>query len=83
HMYMWEINMGPAGQGNNPLWISYNAGIGREEIAPTRQFLFFYGEPNATIMTFDPESDTVHITFIDARTEEVLFDRTFSYTDLP
>jgi alkaline phosphatase D len=83
HATMWEINMGPAGNRNNPLWISYDAGIMREAIAPTDQFSFFYGEPVATIMTLDPIADTVRLLYIDSRTEEVLFDRTFNYLDPP
>jgi len=67
----------------NPLWLSYRAGIMQDLIAPPDQFLFFYGEPVAALATFDPAADTVSITFIDAVTEDVLFDRTLSFTDVP
>ncbi len=81
--HTWEINLGPGGNNSNPLWISYNAGILRDAIAPPSQFSFFYGEPVVSLMTFDPLTDTVRVFFQDAATEEVLFDRTFSYADAP
>jgi alkaline phosphatase D len=83
HRFIWEINLGPGGNSGNPLWISYRSGIMQDLIAPPDQFHFFYGEPVAAVATFDPFSDTVSITFIDAVTEDVLFDRTISFTDVP
>ncbi len=68
--------MGPGGNLGNPMWFFYDA-LGRpEEVAPSNQFDFFYGLPSATIMTFDPSDDSVSLLFIEAESEEVLFDRT-------
>jgi phosphodiesterase/alkaline phosphatase D-like protein len=71
-----EVLMGPGGNLGNPMWFFYDA-LGRpEEVAPSNQFDFFYGLPSATIMTFDPSDGSVSLLFIEAESEEVLFDRT-------
>ena len=69
--------------GSAPIINAYNAGILQDTIAPPSQFSFFYGEPVVSLMTFDPLTDSVRVFFQDADTEEVLFDRTFSYLDEP
>ncbi len=71
-----EVLMGPAGNLGNPAWYVYDTLGMHDFIAPVDQFDFFYGLPTATIMTFDPTDDSVRIVFIDAETEEVLYDRT-------
>ena len=72
-----EVLMGPGGNRDNPAWYLYDIFGMHEVIAPADQFDFFYGLPSATIMTFDPADDSVRILFVDAETEEVLYDRTF------
>jgi len=71
-----EILMGPGGNKGNPMWFFYDALGAAEQVAPSDQFEFFYGLPNATLMRFDPALDSVTVTFIDAETEEVLFEET-------
>ncbi len=73
---IWEVLMGPGGN-TNPIWGAYLDEImPREDIAPPDQFEFFTGEFVATTMTFEPRTNSVHIKFIDAETEEVLYQDT-------
>lgn len=72
-----EVLMGPGGNSNGFMWFLYE-GLGLEEqVAPPDQFDFFYAFPTATLMTFDPGDDSVEIVFIDAESEEVLFEEKF------
>ena len=71
-----EVLMGPGGNLGNPMWFFYDVLGQPEAVAPSNQFDFFYGLPSATVMTFDPSDGSVNLLFIDAESEEVLFDRT-------
>ena len=72
---MWEIMMGPGGNKNNPFWALYAEGLyDPEAIAPIEQFRFFGGNYMTTLLTFDPQKDAGRITFIDAESEETLYD---------
>ncbi len=74
---MWEIMMGPGGNKDNPMWNLVKACVtDREDIAPEDQFLFFGGQYMATIVELNPVRDTVRVEFVDAETEEVLYDAT-------
>jgi len=72
-----EVLMGPGGNRNEAMWFLYNSLGFEEQIAPPEQFDFLYGMETATLMTFDPANGSVRVVFIDAQTEEVLFDREY------
>lgn len=73
---MWEITVGPGGSAVNPLGTLWEEGFAnRDVIFPCEQFVFAHGRQNAaTILSFDPDADTVRVTFEDPLTGEVLFD---------
>ncbi len=70
-----EVIMGPGGNSNPFMWFLYEELGWQDPVAPPEQFDFFYGFQTATIMTFDPADDSVWIVFIDAASEEILFDQ--------
>ena len=71
---IWEVLAGPGGNGPNPLWLLALGGpIIREQIFPAKQFPHFSGVFAATLMTFDPAKDAVHIRFID-QSHKILYD---------
>jgi hypothetical protein len=49
-----------------------------EQIAPAAQFPYFSGEISATLLTFDPSSNSVRIRFLDANDQSVRFDQTLT-----
>jgi len=72
-----EVLMGPGGNRNEGMWFLYNSLGLEEQVAPPEQFDFLYGMEAATLMTFDPANHSVRVVFIDAQTEDVLFDREY------
>ncbi len=80
--HMWEIMVGPGGNGPSPTWLMWISGlIDHDNIAPEDQFRFYGGEFMATMLTFDPAKDAVHVVFVDAETEEVVFDEWLKESD--
>ncbi len=80
---MWEIMMGPGGNDGNPIWPLVNGEFDiydPEDVVPSSQFDFFYGNKATTIVTFDPIRDNVHVLFFDAETGEELYNKTISWT---
>lgn len=76
---MWEILCGPGGNGGNPLGVAYEVDpYNRDEMAPPDQFKFFTGRYNSTLLTFDAASDSVHVKYIDGKTNEVMYEATLS-----
>lgn len=77
---LWEILVGPGG--NHPPEVLANvlgSMEGNEEaIAPPDQFKYIAGKAAATLITFDPIEDTVHVKFVDPETEKVDFETTLS-----
>jgi alkaline phosphatase D len=77
----WEIAVGPGANDGNPLpWIAEQVG-NIDEVFPRDQFLHYNAEKAATFLTFDPLNDEVHILFVDAETEEVLYKHTLRHSD--
>lgn len=73
---MWEITVGPGASGVNPIAAGVELGLIDQEVAfPCNQFVFGHGRTQvATFLELDPGADTVHVKFVDALTDEVLFD---------
>lgn len=75
---LWEIMAGPGASSPNPL-------LGAVELAPelapdyvpAEQFDYYSTKHAATIITFDPVAETVHVIFLDSKTEEVLYEHTY------
>ena len=80
---IWEVAVGPGGNGPNPLAILADTGmLGRELVFPSSQFL--YGSSLMEVMTtltFDPVENNVRVRFVDALTFEVRFDQVISEDD--
>ncbi len=80
---MWEIAVGPGGNGPNPLPELVNAGLlEAEQVFPVNQFR--YGNGMMEVMTtleFNPIANNVRVRFVDALTFEVLFDEVLSEED--
>lgn len=51
-----------------------------DEMFPPAQFEYYSSFHAATLLTFDPEADTVHVLFLDKETGEVLYEGTHSET---
>ncbi|RLB56046.1 MAG: hypothetical protein DRJ42_04375 [Deltaproteobacteria bacterium] len=73
---MWEITVGPGASGDNPLGALLEQGILMpQDVFPCEQFVFGSGRTQvATTLELDPLADTLRVRFIDALTEEVLYD---------
>jgi alkaline phosphatase D len=73
---MWEITVGPGGSAQNPLGALLDAGtISMEDVFPCDQFVFGTGNTHvATTLDLDPLANTIRVRFVDAMTDEVLFD---------
>lgn len=76
----WEIMVGPgAPEFGNPI-----PGLAQiqpefaEDYLPSDQFLYADAGDKATLLTFDPEANTVHIRFLEAETGEVAFETTLT-----
>jgi alkaline phosphatase D len=76
HSKIWEITVGPGASGANPLGALLERGlIDREQVFPCQQFVYGNGlRQVATTLTLDPLADTIGVRYVDALTEEVLFD---------
>ncbi|MCG3173365.1 MAG: hypothetical protein GMKNLPBB_01562 [Myxococcota bacterium] len=76
---MWEILVGPGANGPNPLQALVEADPKqRRQIYPDNQFKYGGGAFAATLMRFDPESNSVRVRFLDAKTGASLFDETLT-----
>lgn len=74
----YEILVGP-GANLNPIAVVVEHDPDSKEIfTPVDQFRFFSGRFAATLLTFDPLSDSVHVKFVDAESREVLYEQTLS-----
>ncbi len=76
----WEVMVGPGGpQFGNPI-----PGLAQlqpelaEDYLPSDQFLYADAGRKATFMTFDPETDSVHVRFLEADTGELAFEVTLT-----
>lgn len=80
---IWEVAVGPGGNGPNPLPVLVEAGILENDLVfPEDQFPYGNGMMEVmTTLTFDPIDDSVHIRFVDAITFQVLFDRVLNEND--
>jgi alkaline phosphatase D len=79
--HTWEVAVGPGANDGNPLpWIAEQVG-NIDEVFPRDQFIHYNAEKAATFLTFDPIEDEVHILFVDAETEDVLFKKTLKASD--
>jgi alkaline phosphatase D len=76
---LWEVAVGPGGNGNNPLGLLAEPGAdakNREYAFPKAQFAYATGSYGATTLTFRPRQRAVQVQFFDPRTSEVRFDGT-------
>jgi alkaline phosphatase D len=76
---IWEVAVGPGGSaGGNPIpALARDGFIDVETAFPCAMFAYYSEETNATTtLDFDPVAGTVHIRFVEAETEAVLFDET-------
>lgn len=76
---IWEVAVGPGGsRGGNPIAALAADGVTPEQGSfPCEMFAYWSPETDvATTLDFDPVAGTVHIRFVEANTEEVLFDET-------
>lgn len=71
---IWEIAVGPSGNLGNPLGYLAEQEEYREQVFPAAQFEYGRGRLAATLLTFDPREDRVRVRFIDAETDETLYD---------
>lgn len=74
---IWEVAVGPGGsRGQNPIAAFVEDGFIDEQMAfPCEMFAYWSRATNvATTLEFDPVAGTVHIRFVEAETEEVLYD---------
>jgi phosphodiesterase/alkaline phosphatase D-like protein len=65
---IWEILAGPGGNYGNPFAFLVNntdSEATRERLLPSGQFEFLDPGMSATLLTFDPLANTVHVQFID------------------
>lgn len=75
---LWEVMAGP-GANKLPMSDDYKTNESlRETLAPKSQFLHFDIYPAATLLTFDPLQDHIRIQFINAETDQTLYDQTIS-----
>jgi len=51
-------------------------------VAPESQFNFFHITHTVTTVTFDPETDSVSVLFLDPLTEELLYTETLKMEEL-
>lgn len=75
---IWEIMVGPGAPhyGNVlPGMVDFEPAL-REDVIPADQFAYASGENAATLVTFDPGNDAVHVRFLHAVTEETLYEAT-------
>jgi alkaline phosphatase D len=73
-----EIMVGPGASTPNPLVGAVElAPVLAEDTVPSEQFDYYSTEHAATLVTFDPLASTVHVRFISAATEDILFERTY------
>lgn len=73
---IWEIMVGPgAPRIANPLvnLLDYDPEI-RPDFLPEGQFDYFGANHAATLLTFDPAKGSVHVRYIDAQTQETLYE---------
>ncbi|TNE47637.1 MAG: hypothetical protein EP343_18940 [Deltaproteobacteria bacterium] len=77
---MWEIMVGPGGNKvpTSLLTLLELQKDDMEVVAPSAQFKFFNPHPAATMITFDPIQDNVHVVFTDPETGKAVFDETIS-----
>jgi len=80
HAKMYEILVGPGAQ-VNPITFLYEAASkeDKEKYFPAKQFDYFSGDFAATLLTFDPWKNTVHVRFIHHETRKTLFEKTLKY----
>ena len=73
-----EIMVGPGASSPNPLLgaVQLSPELA-ESIVPAAQFDYYSLDYAATRITFDPKSDSVHVQFISAADESVLFEKTY------
>jgi len=73
-----EVMVGPGASSPNPLIgaIQLSPGLA-ESIVPADQFDYYSIDYAATRITFDPEANTVHVQFISAADESILFEKTY------
>lgn len=77
----FEICTGPAGN-INPLTLVLEPGqkANKAVVFPPDQFLYAGGGFYATVLTFDPQANTVRVKFIDAtRNDELSCDQTLTF----
>ena len=77
---VWEILVGPgAPEFGNPI-----PGLAKlqpefaEDYLPSDQFRYASSSDAATLVTFDPETDSVRVRFLDAETGQAVYDETLS-----
>lgn len=71
----WEILCGHGASFGNPLaYAASRSEAQRDRYLPANQFVHFNIQFAATTLTFDPADDSVRVRFLDAATEEVLYD---------
>jgi len=76
---LFDVAVGPGGNQGNPLpGLAMGSAELAEEIFPADQFLYWRGNIAMTLLTFDPLRDEVRIRFVDAATNETLFDQVVS-----
>ncbi len=74
---LWEIAVGPGGNGNNPAALLWESTPENKELAfPKAQFEFCTGTPAATTLTLDPAADAVTVRFLDPASGDVRFEKT-------
>jgi phosphodiesterase/alkaline phosphatase D-like protein len=71
---MYEILVGPGGNGPNPLQAYVELGGDIDDVFPKEQFPHYNWGFASTRITFDPQSNSVKVRFVDASTEQVLYD---------
>lgn len=73
---MWEIAVGPGGNGNNPLGLILdgNDAQNKQLAFPKEMFAYASGAFAGTILTFDPKQNAVRVRFIDPATRENRYD---------
>lgn len=76
---IFEILCGPGGSSPNPLAgaVELQPSLA-EQFFPEKQFLYYRLNHAATLLTFDPEAESVRVLFVDGETRETLFDQTLS-----
>ncbi|MBX5482132.1 MAG: alkaline phosphatase D family protein [Myxococcaceae bacterium] len=73
---LWEIAVGPGGNGNNPLALVLEGDDpqNRELAFPSAQFAYASGDIAGTFLTFDPKQNAVRVRFVDPVTRADRYD---------